>query len=197
MLPDFPKIKKKWSTWFFNMIIKKSRQVSFLAKVRQVTHFEGDSTKTTDVEGRTESSKYDTLSGMLKINRKDLIDRGPVSLCEEMDKIAQEFGNQQITSILERIRESTTRTGNVVDAAGQSFKPEHFLSLLERIVIEFDDDGRHNTLSLVVPPGLRSQLEAKMSEWMKDASFKNKYDEVISKKRQEWYDRESNRKLVD
>ena len=197
MLPDFPKIKNKWSKWFFNKITQKSRQVSFLAQVPRVTHFEGDGTNTTDVEGRTESSEYDTLSGTLEVNRKDLIDRGPASLYEEMDKIAQEFGNQQIATILERVRESTRRTGNVVDAAGQSFNPEHFLSLLEKIEIEFDDDGRHNTLSLVVPPGLQGQLKEKMGEWMKDASFKNKHDEIMNKKRQEWYDRESNRKLVD
>lgn len=197
MLPDFPKIKNKWSTWFYNKILQKSRQVSFLAQIRRVTHFEGDGTRTTDVEGRTESSRYDTLSGMLEINRKDLIDQGPVGLSKEMDKLAQEFANQQITSVLERIRESTERTGNVVNAAGQSFNPEHFLSLLEKIEIEFDDDGRHNTLSLVGPPGFQNQLDAKMNVWMKDASFKNKHDEIMNKKRQEWYDRESNRKLVD
>lgn len=197
MLPDFPKIKKKWSTWFFNNIKHKSRQVSFLSQIKRVTHFEGDGTKTTDVEGRTESSEYDTLSGMLEIHRKDLIDQGPASLIKEIDRIAQEFANQQIATVLERIRESTKRTGNVVNADGQAFNREHLLNLLEKIEIEFDEDGRHDTLNLVVPPGLQDQFAAKMNEWMKDISFKNKYDEIMNKKRQECYDRESNRKLVD
>lgn len=197
MLPDFPKIKNKWSKLFLNEIKKKSGQVSFLAQVRRVTHFEGDGTKTTDVEGRMESSEYDTLSGILKVNRKDLIEQGPACFSKEMDRIAQEFANQQIATVLEHIRESTKRTGNVVSADGQAFNREHLLNLLEKIEIEFDDDGRHNTLSVVEPLGLQGQLAAKMNEWMKDVSFRNKYDEIMNKKRQEWYDRESNRKLVD
>lgn len=197
MLPDFPEIKNKWSTRFYNSITQRIRQVPILAQVSRITHFEGDGMKTTDVEGRTESSEYDTMSGMFEISRKDLIDQGPACLNGEIDRIVQKLADQQISAMLERVRESTRRTGNLVSTGGQGFDSEHFLSLLEKIEIDFDDDGRHNTLSFVVPPGLQNQLQAKMGEWMKDASFRNKHDEIISKKRQEWNDRESNRKLVD
>ena len=50
---------------------------------------------------------------------------------------------------------------------------------------------------LVVSPQMGATLREKIPEWEKDLEHKKKFDELIEKKRKEWNDRESHRKLVD
>ena len=197
MLPDFPTIKNRWSESVFRMILEQSRRGTILAKVRKTVHFEGSGMKSTDVTGTTKESNYNTLTSKLNIDRKDLIKRGPDSLEEGLRKMAEEFTIQQIRMLIEQIGVAAENTGNIVSAEGQELKRHHILQIFELIEMEFDENGNLNQLSALIPQEIYEKIMAKLREWENDEGFQLEYEKIISRKRQEWNDRESNRKLVD
>ena len=197
MLPDFPKIKRKWSAMFVRMVRERVHQGSFVSQIRKVRHFEGDGMRVTDAMGETEESNYELLSGALEVNHQDLIERGPIALKEGLKKVAEELSSQQSKMIFERMNQITAKTGNIVDAGGQAINPDLLLQMLERIEIDFSEDGQPRFPTLVVSPENYDKLREKMLEWEKDEHYNRKFHELIERKRQEWHDRESHRKLVD
>ena len=114
-----------------------------------------------------------------------------------LEKIAKEFESQQSKMIFERVNKATAKTGNMVNAGGQDINPDLILQVLETIEIDFNEAGQPRLPTLVASPEQIQRLKEKMPEWEKDESYKRKFDELIKRKRQEWNDRESHRKLVD
>ena len=153
--------------------------------------------KVTDATGETEESNYELFSGALEVNHQDLIERGPIALNEGLEKVAKELSSQQSKMVLEHVNQITAKTGNIVDAGGRPINPDLLLQMLERIEIDFGEDGQPRLPTLVVSPENYEKLREKMLEWEKDEHYKRKFDELIERKRQEWHDRESHRKLVD
>src|SRR2546428_740630 len=64
---------------------------------------------------------------------------------------------------------------------------------------DVDGDGQPDLsfIRIVVHPELGRLLQEKGPEWEADPAFQKRRDEIIARKRIEWSDRESNRKLVD
>jgi len=48
-----------------------------------------------------------------------------------------------------------------------------------------------------VSPNLGAKLKEKLPEWEANSEYKKRFEDLIERKRKEWNDRESNRKLVD
>ena len=197
MLPDFPRIKHRWLSEWLRNARASLRQGPLMSQINTVHHFEGDALKTTDATGETEESTYKTLTDESRIDCQDLINRGPDYLVARLEEIPEELKRQQSTLVFERIDEITTRTGNVVDAAGQDLTPDLYLRALENIDIDFSEDGDPQLPTLVASPELGERLKAKMREWETDQCYRRKRAELIKRKRQEWRVRESRRKLVD
>jgi hypothetical protein len=104
---------------------------------------------------------------------------------------------QQAQLFFTKIEEATEKTGNIVDGKGKPFSPEFFLEALDKILIEFDDQGQPYLPTMFVSPELGNRIKDKLPEWESDPNHKKQFDELINKKRAEWNDRESHRKLVD
>ena len=153
--------------------------------------------KVTDATGETEESNYELFSGALEVNHQDLIERGPIALVEGLKKLAEELSSQQSKMVFERLNQITAKTGNIVDAGGQAISPDLILQMLEKIEIDFNEDGQPQLPTLVLSPEYYERLKEKMPEWEKDEHYNRKFNELIQRKRQEWHDRESHRKLVD
>ena len=50
---------------------------------------------------------------------------------------------------------------------------------------------------LLTHPVMAEALGKQWQEWEKDRDFMKRYNEVMTRKREQWRDRESHRKLVD
>jgi hypothetical protein len=84
-----------------------------------------------------------------------------------------------------------------VNGKGQPFTFELFLETLEKISIDFDDQGNPYLPTVVVSPELGAKLKSKLPEWEANPDYDKRFKELIERKRKEWNDRESHRKLVD
>ena len=197
MLPDFPRIKSKWSAMFLRSVRAQAHQGSLVFQIKKVRHFEGDGMSVTDATGETEESNYELFSGALEVNYQDLIERGPIALKEGLEKMSNELRSQQSKMIFERLNQMTAKTGNIVNADGQAISHDLILQALEKVEIDFSEDGQPRLPTFMVSPEHHERLKEKIPEWEKDEHCNGKFNELIARKRQEWHDRESHRKLVD
>ena len=83
------------------------------------------------------------------------------------------------------------------DAGGKPFHPEMLLEAIERMPIEFDDKGNPKLPTITMNPAQMERIKDKLTEWESDSVLRDRYEAIMRKKREEWLDRESNRKLVD
>lgn len=197
MLPDFPEIKRKFIEVVNKYLRHLTRQDPLFSKIHEEHHFEGDKMSSRTVSGEIDESGYKKFSSEFTISREDIISKGPKAFIENIEKVAEDLKKHKAELLFGKLNEATEKTGNIVDLKGQPFTFDHYLEIFEKIWIDFDDEGNPYMPSLVIPPKDEPMLKGKLLEWSANPECKKKFDKLIEKKKAEWYDRESHRKLVD
>lgn len=197
MLPDFPNIKRKHREAVNEYLQAQVRQDPLLSEIREKRHFEGNRFSSIAVAGESTKSTYRKVSSQYSIRREDVIAKGTMAFIENIPNVAEEIKKQKAKLLFDRLNEVTAQTGNRVDAKGGPLTFELFMELLEKIVIEFDGHGNPILPTLIISPEMGAKLKHKLPEWDANPECKKRFDEIIERKRKEWNDRESDRKLVD
>ena len=63
-------------------------------------------------------------------------------------------------------------------------------------LIDFDEKGNPILPTIVLHPDMMKRIEGKLAEWESDPELQARRKNILAKKKEEWRDRESNRKLV-
>ncbi len=194
MLPDFPKIKQRVNELLTRYLQTLVRANPLLSKIKEQPVFEGDRLAS---NVRTGESVFEQISAQAPVKRKDIIEKGLKVYFKNIRLMADQLIEQKTKLLLTKIDQSTQETGNIVDLKGKPLTPERFLEFLEKIWIDFDDKCRPRIPTLVVSPEIGVQLKQKFAEWEKNPVHRQNFEKLMKRKREEWNDRESNRKLVD
>jgi hypothetical protein len=110
--------------------------------------------------------------------------------------MGRQMGEKQVRATYEDLNKVTQETGNVIDAKG-TLTADVFFAAIEKIWIEFDSDGKPRLPTMVVHPHQAEDWK-KLGELMDaDPANAQRMEEIISRKKEEWRERESSRKLVD
>lgn len=197
MLPDFPKLKDKCRDELTKLMRDWSRQDGLISIIPRGRDFEGDKMSSGTVDGHVRDSDYTTIQTETSIPKEELIERGFLAHIEHARKAALDMQRQETQMIFKQLEEVTERTGNTVDNGGRPMTSETYLGLLDKVWIEFDDKGKPFMPTLVTGPALSQKLKELMPKWAIDPEFNTKLEAILVKKKKEWDDRESHRKLVD
>jgi len=197
MLPDFPKIKKKHVEAINKYLKDLIHQDPLFSGIRVEHHFEGSRMSYKTVDGEPNETEYQAASSEFQVKREDVIAKGAMAYVENLRDAAEEMKRQKAGYLFEKMKEVTDRTGNVVNGKGHPFSFELFVESIKKIWIDFDEDGKPIMPTMVVSPELGEKLRVILPEWVKNPEYKKTIDDIIDKKRKEWNDRESHRKLVD
>jgi hypothetical protein len=197
MLPDFPSVKQKFLLAALKFVAEQAKDDALLSQIREQRHFEGNRMDSFTIRDDAEQRHYTPVSIPVTIPTDELIKRGPEAFMERMFTVAEELKKQKAKLLFERLTEVTSRTGNVVDAAGKGISYNLFLVAFEKVQTDFDSNGNPILQTLVCSPEAFKQLAPKIQEWNADPECKRRFDELVERKRKEWHDRESNRKLVE
>jgi hypothetical protein len=199
MLPDFPKLKERLLrlAWFEHR--GRIQADELIGAIRAVPYHEGRGFATGDVDGYVEHTEPEVRAFSYEIERDAIIDRGVDALRESLAKATALQLQAMHEMLLRKAGEATERVGNKVDAGGQPFSAELYFQMLETVQIDFDELGRPDISGrrMVMHPDQAERVRALMEQWEKDESFQQRYRDIMLKKREDWRDRESNRKLVD
>lgn len=198
MLPDFPKEKREFEKFWNQYLAYKHRELlGFFASIPSFTIHEGNIWLIERSDGTSSEHPFEELISDFTIKNEEVPELTPEKIREKLDTVAKNAAQQVSQKIIKEIQEAAERTGNTVNAKGQPLTKELLLELFEKIETGFDEKGEWIPPSIIMNPDGWKANEEKFKEWEQDEDFAKKQEEIINKKREEWYAREALRKLVD
>ena len=197
MVPDFSKTKSEISKLLSLRLRVKTTQLSVLASLaRPIVQHEGTIHSYPQEGFGNISEGFEQFQVPIKLTVEEMKHLTGNKLAEKMDAMAEEMARKTSEHgyrVLDRV---TAKAGNVLDAGGEAFSKDHYLSMLEKIEMSFKPDGQPDFV-IVAHPQMAEALSRIWPVWEKDSDFMAQYNALLSRKREDWLDRESNRKLAD
>lgn len=197
MLPDLPRMKKDIAELF--QIIFKNRLNAYLGVVGEVPRYiikEGANPVTLRPDDSRDETKLQAASAETNFSIEEIPRLSVEQRITKLDDAAREMACQISSHAFATINEAVDKVGNVVDAKGKPFSPEAIFEVLEKIQLDFGEDGKHKEITVVIPPALSDRARETLVQLHSDPKLSLRYQEIIEKKREEWRAREAARKLV-
>jgi hypothetical protein len=199
MLPDFVKVKKRTHRDFLRNIQQQIPNIAPLLKgIASFRQHEGKIGRMVREDESESTIDYAPHSFEFTLDREEMKRFDPDAIRRKLLALAKDIGDAQSKEILQRAGEAADSVGNVVHAGGE-LTPAAFLEVFRTIQMDFD--GRTGEPApgyvWVMHPEMAASVLPKVKEWETDPKFNAEYNRIIALKREEWRDREANRKLVD
>lgn len=197
MLPDYPIQKERLKKVLINRMKKvQTDYAPHLAQVPRIRIFEGDRWVFERADGTVSESRFQKMESQIKINLRELEDISPEDILKKIDVCAEEIARQQWKLFHEKVDAATKSAGTVVDGQGRPFSVDLLLELLEKIEMDFDPTGEPDLPTIFAGPKLAEAIKKALPQLKSNPVHKRRFEEIISKKREDWRARQSSRKLV-
>lgn len=175
---------------------KVDAQMPVVSRIRSVRFHEGNCFSFERDDGFVESKGFVDVRSPIQI-AANLEFRDTVqNLKEQTEQVSLDFAAQLEKFFFERFEESTASVGNAVDMKGEPFTAESHLDSLERIDLDFDMFGFPIYPVFVCHPVMAKTIQSELSRFRTESRLRDRAADVIERKRKEWRDRESRRRLV-
>ena len=195
MLPDFTRVKTRTNRDLGRWVRQQIPIVAPLLKgVATFQQHEGRTSTIVREDGSEDPTDYHTISAETVTNRDEMKRFDLKAIHQTLRELAIQIGQAQTQKLLDAVEQAANSVGNVVHTHGQ-LTPDKYLEAYRIREIDFDPQTRQPTAGHVevMPP----DMAAKVKEWEKNPVFKAEFEQIMAVKREEWRDREANRKLVD
>lgn len=190
MFPDFLKTKERLQKMLYDEMQKvRLKHMAPLANVRELMIFEGNKNVVIREDGSIEEMNPKKITTELQVKFEEVDKMSHEMILDKINQAAEEMAVKTSELFFERLTKITDETGNVISADGAPFSIDLFLELLKKMEIDFDEAGNPSELSFV-------PFTSSMSRVISQAEADPRYQAIIERKREEWYAREGNRKLV-
>lgn len=196
-LPDFPRQKHLLASLLREFL---KREVhSLLGPFPSKGHFvhEGDGLETSFHEQPREEVEFETMRVKREVQYDELRQMDVAALLSRTKDTARKVAEQLHSHALKRVDEATRKAGTAIDLEGQGLTPEALMQLYEAIDIDFRADGATPQLVIVGSPKNIPHLTAVLEALEDDPALKRQFNGLLERKREEWRDREADRRLVD
>lgn len=197
MLPDFPDVKRELQRRLvkrFEWLVDQKAPIS--ARIRRFRQAEGDKFVFEDEEGNVVRKGFHTFEARVEIPTALPITQAATVAADQLERAAEHMAAESEGLLFTTLQEAVASVGNVFDARGQPFHPSMMWDMIEGMQIDFDKYGRPEMPLIVLHPDAFESIRPKLPEWEADPILKKRRNEVLTKKKEEWRDRESNRKLA-
>jgi hypothetical protein len=195
MLPRLPPIENLIDQMFNHLI----EQVShfgdpMFSEIDAHKIYEGRSSQITREDGVVEQVDLKKFSSEKKISDEDARTFG----WNDFGNLAREIGLELLkhkkVMMYRLLDEATAKSGNVIKIGGK-LTHEHFFEMLELIHIDFNPDGTPRMPTGFIPPSMAEAFKRLIAE-PETEQQKARYESIMKKKREQFLEREANRKLV-
>ena len=199
MLPDFTGVKTRVNR---DLLRRVRQQVPAVAPLMQgVATFhqhEGKIGRIVRADESEDPIDYHLVSCETVLNREEMMRFDLTAIQQKLSEVANQIGQAQTKRMLEAAGEAADSVGNVVHAGGE-LTPDKVLEVYRKVERDFDPQTLQPKPGFVwtMHPDVAASVISKIEEWEKDPVFKAEYERIMTVKREEWRDREANRKLVN
>ncbi|MEN6370754.1 MAG: hypothetical protein ABFD64_01965 [Armatimonadota bacterium] len=195
MLPDYPTIKKDlWKLMQSRADEASKNSPSFLSTIGKVQRHEGHRYTYETVEGDVRELSPQKHQGIVEVPFADIATLQLDDVQRMINQAYADIWDSEEKHLYQVINEMTEEVGNVISGNDKPLTQDLFFSAFEKIHMSFDD---LSSFSIVANHDTSKMLQMKLEEWNQDPEFTKKWRELMEKKRRDWLDRESRRKLVD
>jgi len=196
MLPDFPKTKSLIEKRHMKRFQRAHAEGlgPFMDMPQSHVH-EGHRVGLIREDGVLDEIEWKTAEGHETINLDQVENWTEEQIYAHYDRMATQMAFQQKKMMYEEINKAVKSVGNDVALNGPP-SGEGLLKVYERMWIDFQDDGKQGPLTLVCSPEAQSQFERAFQQLETDPELRMRFEELMDRKRNEWRERESARKLV-
>jgi hypothetical protein len=197
MLPDFPSLKFEIFHYIQEKIQTLSRQKGLSSLIEPAILHEGDRFTIYREDGTKETKYLKTSVASVKMTVEDIQSKDLEILSKNVDKLASQVSEKNEKMVLDNLNEITEAYGNSIDAQGRPFTVDLYLEGIEKIQLNFDEEGNWEPPTLIVPPTMLSLVREELKKLNDDPELQYRFNELLNRKREEWLVQENNRKLVD
>lgn len=198
MIPDFPKVKTELKEFWVRYLENKQKELlGFWSSLPSRIHHEGSAWVMKRVDGSIDHHDYTPIESIFTVDFNEAPHLTPERLREKLNKVAEDMARQLAQGFIGTLNETLEKTGQTKDAKGRPFSKELLLEMLEMVELDFDERGEPILPALVMAPQLYEKIKSDVPTWDQDPVFNAAHEAIIERKRTNWRDRESHRKLVD
>ncbi|MDD5705814.1 MAG: hypothetical protein PHR35_07795 [Kiritimatiellae bacterium] len=198
MLPDYPDLKRRIDEILLRYLEQRVMfHLGYFAQIKHVSVPEGCSSRLVRADGTTDQSGMVKISPEEEWNLSSGVAPMPEVAFQKLDSMAKQMAGQQAQGLLKHIREVTEEVGNALRVKMSEFGLRTLNDMLERVELDFDGMGRPILPSLVCGKEMSDRLMEQRDTADTDRTEQSRKDEIIARKREEFRDRESRRRLVD
>jgi hypothetical protein len=199
MLPDYPELKDKIKSIFTYHMREHKKSVFPLQGmvntqvIHEGTHPEYQSEykgkfKDEKLNLKTYSANAQFDKGELKnMTLKDVFLRH-LDTVEKMGREIEYESIKELSHKLEEVGQTTKITKEIT--------PDDILKSIEGVALSFDENGKARLPTLMAAPETADKFQKAFTK-LDEEPYLTKFRDLIEKKKREWNDRESNRKLAD
>lgn len=197
MLPDLPELKANLLSVFMIYLQRqvRSRMPGLNEAPQHVLH-EGARMRIVRANGEVETTELKRASSEFSIGKDEAATMTPQQRMEKLNLLAEDMARQISQHAFASINETLDAAGQVVDQKGRPIDAQGILAMLEKIQLEFGEDGHVKNLTIVTGSELHAHLPGVFKQLQTDLDLKAKYDALLLRKWVAWRDREASRKLV-
>lgn len=145
---------------------------------------------------RSEDKKLETpmrlLSSTVSRTVEDVNNFNLEKVCTDIYDLAQELLADIKKMMFKTLTQVTDFTGNVVNGKGKGLSHEMLIELLEKIHIDFDQEGNPMLPTMVMSPDMAKNFAKLKSQ---ESLYKTRYEEIINQKRKAYYAEKGCRRL--
>jgi len=193
MLPDFPKVRKFADEilmrWFQRRMFQKTGIMQDI--IKEVMH-EGNRVELHRYDGTISKVSIGATESEFRLEKEEFEKKGLGAVIEAMDKTAADMAKKQSELFFQQLDEIVEETGQKIDAKGRPLSLDLFLETLEMMPIDFDENGEPLMPAILSSPSFKEKFD-RLEETDEQ---RERFEELIERKRSDWRERESDRKLV-
>lgn len=193
MLPDYPKAKAEIDRLIFTAFAH--GRDPLLLGIKSAPIHEGNRGRITRPDGSQEEIAFQRHSATIEFREDEYEHLTWNDVMQRVVGAGQEMGISMSRQMVEKFDAVTKETGNRMDIQG-TLTPEKLFFLLSKMDMPFNDDGQPEWLTFFAGKVASKAIEAVLKEIDSSPELGNEMKSLISKKREQWSDSESHRKLV-
>jgi len=166
------------------------------AKSPSFTVPEGERFALPSVDGAEQEMAFEPIEAQFSVPIAEIPTMTAEQLLVKLDRIATEMAKQQHERIMKELDRAATRLPKEPGSDAEPLSPDQIFRLLDKIWMDFDAQGQAEFPTLLIHPDLEPRAREVLDLIENDSALRQRFREIISRKREEWRDRESCRKLV-
>jgi hypothetical protein len=197
MLPDFPDEKKVFENIASTRLrATKNRRMPLFPDSDAIVFFEGDRNSMTTADGCYNDDKFESITADIELSNEQLENLTIKGLFDHLDRLALQLGERQMTQIIGILDRTCEAHGQVYHQRGPNDHVEALLTMMDMIDLEFDINGDPILPDILAGPDAAPKINMAVQTIYDDPDLLCRYKIIISRQRDKWRDRQSNRKLV-